>query len=228
MKKILLPILSLLFLFSSCTTALTKLSNKAGNAYAFLKTKTSALFEEKIDEERLVITSAEFFGENEDEFVPLQDNEIQDKIIAHSIPQPKDTPGAEGSSVPSIQSFSKPGLAVKNLFKTIHFHTDGYSPIGQTAKTDLQKLARYLKQHPHVRVVIEGHCDKRASEKYNLALGTKRAGAIRTMLVNYGAKPNQLYAISYGKERPVARANTKTAYAKNRRVQFKLYDGRKR
>ena len=228
MKKNLLPILSLVFVFSSCTTMLTKLSSKAGSAYTFLRTKTSALFEEKIEEERLVITSAEFFGENEDEFVPLQDNEMQEKIIAHSIPQPRETPGAEGSSVPSIQSFEEPGLAVKNLFKTVHFPTDGYTPIGQTAKTDLQKLARYLKQHPRVKVVIEGHCDKRASEKYNLALGTKRAGAIRTMLVNYGAKPDQLYAISYGKERPVARGNNKTAYAKNRRVQFKLYDGRKR
>lgn len=228
MKKTTLLTISALLLLSSCTTTMTKLSNKANNAYAFIKTKASTLFEEKIKSDANVITSAEFFGMDEEEFIPLQKNEINDKILSQSIPQPKDTPGAKGSSTPSIQHFNSPGLSLKALFKTIYFRTDQYSPMGQNAKSDLQALARYLKQHPRTKVMVEGHCDERASEKYNLALGTKRAAAIRNILVNYGASPNQLYAISYGKEKPAVREHTKAALAKNRRVEFKLYHGKKK
>ncbi|MCH9617746.1 MAG: Peptidoglycan-associated lipoprotein [Chlamydiia bacterium] len=190
-----------------------------------MRSKANALFDRDIDDQRLVVTSSEFFGANEEEFIPLNEEEMNTKIVSRAIPQPAQTPGAEGSSVPAIAKFKKPGNSLSSLFKTIYFNTDQYTPNAATSKMDMQKLATYLKKHPSTYIFVEGHCDERASESYNLALGTKRAGAIRTILVNYGANPNQLYSISYGKERPAVAGKSKAVFAKNRRVEFKIYDG---
>jgi peptidoglycan-associated lipoprotein len=222
-KTVILAYLSLL-LCTSCTSTLTKLSNKANNAFTVLRSKANALFDRNIDDHRLVVTSSEFFGANEEEFIPLNQDEMNSNVISAAIPQPAQTPGGEGSTVPAIQMFKSPGSSLGKLFRTIYFNTDQYTPNGDTSKIDMQKLASYLKKHPSTYIFVEGHCDERASESYNLALGTKRAGAIRTILVNYGANPNQLYSISYGKERPAARGKSKAIFAKNRRVEFKLYD----
>lgn len=225
MKKTILLAFTSLLICTSCTSTLTKLSNKANNAIISLRSKANALFDRNIEEQRLIVTSSEFFGANEDEFIPLNQDEMSSKIISKAIPQPGRTPGAQGSGIPSIQMFKKPSNALSQLFQTIYFNTDQYTPNAATSKMDMQKLANYLKKHPSTYIFVEGHCDERASESYNLALGTKRAGTIRTILVNYGANPNQLYSISYGKEKPAVRGKTKAAFAKNRRVEFKLYDG---
>jgi peptidoglycan-associated lipoprotein len=81
-------------------------------------------------------------------------------------------------------------------------------------------LARALKQRPEVPVVIEGHCDERGTIEYNLALGEKRAKAVKDYLVSLGIDRSRLTTISYGKERPLDSRSNEFAWAQNRRAEF--------
>jgi len=84
----------------------------------------------------------------------------------------------------------------------------------------LQKDAEFLKEHPGFRVVIEGHCDERGSEEYNLALGDKRATAVKKALVDLGVSQAALQTVSYGKEKPFCNAENEQCWSKNRRDHF--------
>jgi peptidoglycan-associated lipoprotein len=84
----------------------------------------------------------------------------------------------------------------------------------------LSKNATVIKDHPAVKVVVEGHCDERGTAEYNLALGERRAISVKKYLVSSGVAENNLYTISYGEEKPADPGHNKEAWAKNRRVQF--------
>ena len=76
---------------------------------------------------------------------------------------------------------------------------------------------KFLNQNPSLRVTIEGHCDERGTREYNLALGDRRASAVRDYLVAKGINASRLSTISYGKERPSVGGSNDTSYALNRR-----------
>ena len=84
----------------------------------------------------------------------------------------------------------------------------------------LQNNARVLKQNATVSALIEGHCDERGTEEYNLALGDRRAGAAKDFLVSLGIPDSRLSTISYGESRPFAQGHDEQAWAQNRRAQF--------
>jgi peptidoglycan-associated lipoprotein len=79
-----------------------------------------------------------------------------------------------------------------------------------------------LKERPSLKIMIEGHCDERGSEKYNLALGDRRANAVKSYLVERGISPDRVDTTSYGKERPFALGHDEEAWAQNRRAHFVL------
>jgi len=83
----------------------------------------------------------------------------------------------------------------------INFDFDRYN-IRPDAAEILKRKAEWLKQHPNVHILIEGHCDEWGSEEYNLALGERRANSTRQFLINLGVNPECLSTISYGEERP--------------------------
>lgn len=89
-------------------------------------------------------------------------------------------------------------------------------------KEMLKQKADLLKQYPAIRVRIEGNCDDRGTQEYNLALGERRARAAYEYLVMMGVNPNQLEMISYGKENPAVLGNNEAAWAKNRRDDFRV------
>jgi peptidoglycan-associated lipoprotein len=80
--------------------------------------------------------------------------------------------------------------------------------------------AQYLQHHQSVKVMIEGHCDERGSEEYNLALGAKRASAVQQALIQLGVSPSRLQTVSYGKERPFCSASNEQCWQQNRRDHF--------
>lgn len=100
----------------------------------------------------------------------------------------------------------------------VHFDFDKYS-IRQDAVPILRGAATGLDE-TGLRVVIAGHTDNRGSEEYNLALGERRAAAVRRYLANLGVAMGQMTIVSYGELRPVAQGNTEAAWALNRRAEF--------
>ncbi len=101
----------------------------------------------------------------------------------------------------------------------IHFDYDRYD-LSAEAKQILTDKAAYLKDHPQVKVIIEGHCDERGSNAYNMALGEKRARAAAAYLEAMGIDPNRLETVSYGEEKPLVLGHSEEAYAANRRAHF--------
>jgi peptidoglycan-associated lipoprotein len=88
------------------------------------------------------------------------------------------------------------------------------------ARDALQKTATFLKGYPNTRVTVEGHCDERGSTEYNLALGDRRANAVKQYLVNLGIPAANLNTVSYGKEKPFCMESTEACWQQNRRGHF--------
>jgi len=101
----------------------------------------------------------------------------------------------------------------------VHFPFDS-SLLNEAANGLLALNAEWLKDHPSVKVEIEGHCDERGTEEYNLALGARRAETVYDFLVDYGIDPKRLRTISYGESVPLDPGHDEQAWAKNRRVHF--------
>jgi peptidoglycan-associated lipoprotein len=104
---------------------------------------------------------------------------------------------------------------------TIYFDYDKYNLTAES-QTTLANNARGLAMDDYagVTIRIEGHCDERGSDEYNMALGEKRAATARDYLVNYGIDPKRISIISYGESRPVDPGHNEAAWAKNRRDMF--------
>lgn len=184
------------------------------------------------------ITSRDQFAGDEDgssiadgsvkasDFMPLQDQEADDIAMADNVsPQPRETPGDPGSSIPGIDSFKDPSTiaALAGIFKNIHFELNSSLVKGQDNLAIVHAVADYMKSHPDTYIFAEGHCDERGPEAYNLALGSRRANSVRNMLLAEGVNSDNVFTISYGKERPLILEHHEEAWNQNRRVEFKVY-----
>jgi len=117
----------------------------------------------------------------------------------------KKTPGIEGEVFES------------QLLKDIHFDFDKYDVRPMDAEI-LMENAALLKKHPSMKVQIEGYCDERGTEEYNLALGERRANSTKKSLLSLGISPDRISTISYGEERPLDPRHNEEAWARNRRA----------
>lgn len=88
------------------------------------------------------------------------------------------------------------------------------------ARDALARTAEFLRSYAQVKVVIEGHCDERGSTEYNIALGDRRAQAVRNFLVSLGIPADRMETVSYGKERPFCMASNEECWQQNRRGHF--------
>ena len=103
----------------------------------------------------------------------------------------------------------------------IHFDFDKYN-IRPDAQSILTDKADYLRSNPNYNVQIDGHCDNRGTEAYNLALGDRRAKSSKRYLESLGVDGSRMSTFSYGEDRPLDPANNETAWALNRRCEFTL------
>lgn len=156
---------------------------------------------------------------------PEEQNSNEIAMAEYVAPQPKDSPGDPGSPVPGIDRFRDPSsmVGMGSIFQTIHFEYNSSLVKGTHNQEIVQKAASYLKKNPNTYVFVEGHCDERGPEAYNLALGARRSNAIRNALIKEGVSPDNIFTISYGKERPISFDNNEESWALNRRADFKLY-----
>jgi len=124
------------------------------------------------------------------------------------------TPAPTTTARPAVQDFA----AVADL-TDVFFDFDKYDIRPNDAKT-LDTNANWLKSNPNHLVLIEGHCDERGTNEYNLALGERRAKSTMNYLVSQGVQANRITIISYGEERPQCTEHTESCWAKNRRAHF--------
>jgi peptidoglycan-associated lipoprotein len=103
-----------------------------------------------------------------------------------------------------------------NVGDTVHFALNQYN-IEDADKQVLGRQAAWLSKYPAVRVTVEGHCDERGTREYNLALGARRANAVKEFLVAQGVSTGRVETISYGKERPICTESNEACWAQNRR-----------
>jgi peptidoglycan-associated lipoprotein len=103
----------------------------------------------------------------------------------------------------------------------IHFDFDS-STLTPEAQEILKKKAQWLQDNPEKTTTIEGHCDERGTNAYNLALGDRRAASAKAFMVDLGISASRLTTISYGEERPMDPGHNEAAWAKNRRCHFTI------
>ena len=121
----------------------------------------------------------------------------------------------------SVESQEGAGAAEgkEGMFKDIHFDFDKYD-IKNEDKSELKTIASWITKNPRAKLSVEGHCDERGTNEYNLALGDRRAKAVRDYLVSLGVTSSKIETISYGEEKPLCTEQTEECWAKNRRAHF--------
>ena len=127
--------------------------------------------------------------------------------------------GASGSSSESTTTYSydtDPKTALIKVGDRVLFGYDS-SELDDDDRSVLDNQAKFLNQNPSLKVTIEGHCDERGTREYNLALGEKRASAVKDYLISVGINSERISVISYGKERPQVLGSNKAAWSMNRR-----------
>ena len=132
------------------------------------------------------------------------------------------TSAGAGTGTQSPTATARPAIrdfAADSNLGDIFFDFDKYD-IRQTDTRTLDGNAQWLKSNPNHLVLIEGHCDERGTNEYNLALGERRAKSTMNYLVSQGVQANRITIISYGEERPACTDKTEQCWAKNRRAHF--------
>jgi peptidoglycan-associated lipoprotein len=161
------------------------------------------------------------------DFIPLADMPNQGEMgMSEAVSQqPRENPGDPGSSIPGIDAFHDPstipGLA--GVFRNINFEYNSNLVKGQQNLETIRSVADYMKQHPNTYAFVEGHCDERGPEAFNYSLGSRRSNAVRNMLLSEGVNPDNIFTISYGKDRPLIHESHEEAWGQNRRAEFKVY-----
>jgi len=140
---------------------------------------------------------------------PEAETQTEEEAQAHGMEE------SGGLAVSSLDDPNSP-LAVR----VIYFDYDS-SEVKAEYREAVEAHATYLSRHPDTIVTLEGHTDERGSREYNLALGERRANAVRRQMVLLGASAGQIRTVSYGEERPQAEGHDEQAYAQNRRVEIK-------
>jgi peptidoglycan-associated lipoprotein len=124
-------------------------------------------------------------------------------------------------STGGVASPGSPQEFAVNVGDLVHFQEDSSALTGE-ATNILRNQARWLNQYSQYTITIQGHADERGTREYNLALGARRAMAVRTFLAQIGVNASRIRTVSYGKERPIAVCDEPSCWSQNRRAQTVL------
>ncbi len=130
---------------------------------------------------------------------------------------PSATGSADGSVGTTDVAASRADFIARAGSDTIYFNTDRHD-LDDPGRATLDAQAAWLAANANVRVTLEGHADERGTREYNIALGERRANAVRDYLAARGVATARMEVISYGKERPIATGSDEGAWAQNRRA----------
>ncbi len=126
--------------------------------------------------------------------------------------------GADGSLAGRPEGFTE----MAGQFATVYFDYDS-SQVKESERSKVDEVVRHLKSNAGVSVIVEGHCDERGSAEYNLALGERRALAVRAYMINQGLDGNRIQTKSMGEEKPVCFEHDESCWSQNRRAEFILF-----
>ena len=127
--------------------------------------------------------------------------------------------GLDDDEQPLTERERQAAISISNGI--IYFAYDRFD-LAPESKNTLTQKALVMKEFPQLRVIIEGHCDERGTQEYNLSLGERRARAAYEFLLNLGVNASQMDMVSFGKLHPAVSGGGETAWAKNRRDEFKV------
>ena len=147
---------------------------------------------------------------------------VEDRGASKSAPAASATPsssstgaGDTGKTAKATDPLDDPASVLAK--RSVYFDLDKYD-IKDEFKPLIEAHGKYLASHPNRKLIIQGNTDERGGSEYNLALGQKRAEAVRRALAAAGAKDGQMEAVSFGKEKPKAQGSNEAAWAENRRA----------
>jgi peptidoglycan-associated lipoprotein len=126
---------------------------------------------------------------------------------------------SERDDQPQTQTAPSETAGTEFIDENIHFAYNS-SVLSDQAQMILNSQAQYLLFNPGAKVTVEGHCDERGTDAYNMVLGERRAESVKNYLVDLGISAERLNTISYGEERPIIRGQNEASWAQNRRAQF--------
>ncbi len=129
--------------------------------------------------------------------------------------------GGNGTGVPDAQIARRNNFQETSNLKDIHFNFDQYG-LDSNSKEVLKQNAVYLQQNPGVKIEVQGHCDERGTNNYNIALGERRAHSTKRFLVSQGIDSSRINIISFGEEKPFCFDSNEGCWFQNRRAHFML------
>ncbi|MDJ0818865.1 MAG: peptidoglycan-associated lipoprotein Pal [Desulfobacterales bacterium] len=138
------------------------------------------------------------------------------KKVVDATPEPVVEEQPEVETKEEVVVYKAPDMVMQ---EDIYYEFDK-STLTPTAQDNLLRKAEWLRENPDATATIEGHCDERGTNEYNLALGDRRAESAKAFLTDLGIDASRLTTISYGEERPVDPRSDEEAWAKNRRAHF--------
>lgn len=136
-------------------------------------------------------------------------NKNEDQTDTNNVPVVEQGPTAEELARQQLEQLKQQNI--------VYFGFDKYDISSDYANL-LDAHAAFLRSNPSVRITVEGHADERGTPEYNIALGERRANAVKMYLQGKGVSADQLSIVSYGKEKPAVLGHDEAAYAKNRRA----------
>ena len=144
--------------------------------------------------------------------------------VEADVTTPEDTTAPTDQTPPprdDTVAYRDPNSIYPGVFVPIYFDYDRYS-ISDEAKPVLEKIASTMKTEGDWKILVEGHCDERGTNEYNLGLGEQRAQATKHYLSSLGVEESRIQTVSYGEERPAGPGHDDSAWEKNRRAEFKV------
>ena len=143
------------------------------------------------------------------------------------VEQPKDFVNTDTSARPTVEQLPSDFEQLNRVAQSRGYLRDAFFGYDESALTSegqaaLSSSATWLRSNPQYNVLIEGHCDERGTEQYNLALGDRRAAIARDYLITLGVDAGRIRTVSYGEERPFVEGTGENAYAQNRRAHLVL------
>lgn len=146
------------------------------------------------------------------------------KKKAPDVPEPtvtRDTPTSVPTGPATTVSVPESVRRMAVNFERVFFELDS-DKLSADAQAALDENAEIMKEHPDIKVEIQGHADERGTTDYNLALGQKRAEAVRNSMIRKGVGQDRVIAISFGEEKPAVAGASEAAWAQNRRAEFRI------